>query len=167
MVSTTTGLFQGDPIGRRTRRRENSICHKSVKGRCRQMDNAIYRRINTISMGKLGRIRPGTQKPVRSRRREGRSKDHTQQHETSTEINDRILERIQTGSQRNRIRGLNSGRIATKRNEPGTTERVGSLERQLYQYHSPRQLGNRERNKVSHSTTYSETQNGNSNTKNK
>ena len=24
------------------------------------MDNAIYRRINTISMGKLGRIRPGT-----------------------------------------------------------------------------------------------------------
>ena len=51
--------------------------------------------------------------------------------------------------------------MATRRNEPGTAERMGGLKRQIHQHYSPRQLGHRERNKASYSTTYPRTQDDN------
>src|ERR1700761_1822644 len=38
--------------------------------------------------------------------------------------------------------------MAAGGNEHGTTKRMGSLERQVHQYHNPCQLGNRERHKT-------------------
>ena len=51
--------------------------------------------------------------------------------------------------------------MATRRNEPRTAKCMGGLKRQIYQHHSPRQLGHREGNKASHGTTHTRTQDNN------
>ena len=95
IASTTAGLFQCCRMGRRPWRRKNSVHHKPVKLRGRQMDNTLYWRTTTINMGKLSRIRQRTLKPVGRHRRQGRS-EHNTEDQARTEIDYRILERIQT-----------------------------------------------------------------------
>src|ERR1700712_2129877 len=117
------------------------------------MDHSIRRRANNPDMEYLGRIQGGTTKSIWRYRRQGRSKNQTQKHETRQKIGHGIQERVSPSGKRSRTGRLDRGRTTTRRNEHRATERLGSQQRRISKHGGPCPMGNTKRNQTGNGQT--------------